>query len=67
NPSADGKFSILSDDTYTLTIYDFSGRKLEVRQVPEGNYYLDLSKYAKGIYLLQLENKTKKQERKIVF
>ena len=69
NPSS-GMFAILLSQATkgTLEVYDVFGKKVQTINLTEGvsNYNLDLSKYAKGIYMLNVVSNGKKVSKKII-
>jgi pimeloyl-ACP methyl ester carboxylesterase len=48
------------------TIYSLLGQLLEVKDIQSSSSSIDMSKYAKGIYLITLENENHKQTLKVV-
>lgn len=48
------------------TIYSLLGQKLEVKDIDTSSSTIDMSKYAKGIYLITLENENQTQTIKVI-
>lgn len=48
------------------TIYSFLGQQLEVKNIDTSSSTIDMSKYAKGIYLITLENENQTQTIKVI-
>ena len=48
------------------TIYSLLGQKLEVKDIDTSSTTIDMSKYAKGIYLITLENENQTQTIKVI-
>ena len=50
----------------SLSLYSSSGQLLQQQKVSDGNYTLDLSNYAPGVYILSLRKQEQTKEYKIV-
>ncbi len=48
------------------TIYSLLGQQLEVKNMETASSSIDMSKYAKGIYLITLENENQTQTIKVI-
>lgn len=48
------------------TIYSLLGQQLEVKDIQSSSSSIDMTKYAKGIYLITLENENQKQTIKVI-
>jgi hypothetical protein len=70
NPTA-GTLNIevqgFSDQTVTIfTLYDLSGKILVIREIQGDRVTLDLSPYAKGIYILKIQSAAETRDWKII-
>lgn len=67
NPSNEGVFKFLTtnNDVYHITVYDISGRLVFQKENVETNS-IDLSSYAKGIYLAKVTSGTKSSMVKLI-
>ncbi|MGB0849919.1 MAG: T9SS type A sorting domain-containing protein [Bacteroidia bacterium] len=56
NPSKTGKYFINNvDDAYSLAVHNMEGKRLDIQQYNQnGKVVLDLSEYAKGVYVLSV-------------
>ncbi len=60
NPVVNGKLQVTVFSTCTLTLHSSDGTILWTKQFAAGTQTLDLSKYAKGIYLLKVDEQSEK-------
>lgn len=65
NPST-GVFSVELQATSSTTIFDLAGREIYKKTLQKGQHEIDLSAYAKGMYLLIAENELGTQTIKLL-
>jgi hypothetical protein len=55
NPTADGRFMISLNSSKTVRIYSSAGVIIFQRSLPGGSHQLDVSRYGKGVYVVDIE------------
>ena len=70
NPAHD-KITIIVEEenlqNLVATLYDIQGKIIMQKKIKESNTVIDVSNFPKGVFILELKNKTKTENRKIIF
>ncbi|MDI1354610.1 MAG: S8 family serine peptidase [bacterium] len=66
NPAKNEVSVDMKEQTFELRLYDYLGQVLFEKQVITGSCKLDLSPFAKGVYLIEVEVATSKTYRKLI-
>ena len=53
-------------ETTEVLVYDYLGRRIETLNIDANLNQIDLSNYAKGVYLLDIKTKTKSFSKKVI-
>lgn len=56
NPSKDGIYNLLSDESYTMNICDITGKTIQTNLIEKGVIAIDISDKPSGVYFIQLKN-----------
>ncbi len=56
NPSNDGIYSLVTDQSFTMNVCDITGKIILSEQIEEGNIAVNISDKPAGVYFIQLKN-----------